>query len=81
MQLRDLLMDDLFSDIMDDFREELAFIEEGEAKLNSILDTEVSCLDGDILIHIKRYRHAVDEYQEDDARDGIESWLYWKGGI
>ena len=81
MQLRDLLMDDLFSCIMDDFRQELAFIEEGEAKLNSILDTDVSCLDGDILIHIKRFRHAVDEYQEDDARDGIESWLYWKGGI
>ena len=30
MQLRDLLMDDLFSGIMDDFRDELAFIEEGE---------------------------------------------------
>jgi hypothetical protein len=81
MQLRDLLMDDLFCGIMDDFREELAFIEEGEAKLNSILDTDVSCLDGDILIHIKRFRHAVDEYQEDDAKDGIESWLYWKGGL
>ena len=81
MQLKDLVMDDWFYGIMDHVREEFAFIEEGEAKLNSILNTNISCLDGDILIHIKRFRHAVDEYMEADAMDEIKSWFFWKGDI
>ena len=81
MQLKDLVMNEWFSGIMDDIREEFDFLEGGEAKLKSILDLNVSCLDGDILVFIKRFKHAVDEYQEAEAMDQIQSWFFWKGDI
>lgn len=81
MKLKDLVKNDWFEGVMDGIREEFEWHEEGKEKLKSILNLDISNLDEDILIFIKQFENIVDEYQEAELTNKIQTWFFWKADI
>ena len=81
MKLKDLVINDWFEGVMDVVREEFEWNEEGKEKLKSILNSDVSDLDHDILTFLKRFENIVDEYQEAELTSQIQSWFFRTGDI
>ena len=81
MKLQDLVINDWFEGVMDVVREEFEWNEEGKEKLKSILNLDTSNLDEDILILINQFENVVDEYQESELTDKIQSWFFRKAEI
>jgi len=81
MKLQDLVINDWFEGVMEGIREEFEWNEEGKEKLKSILNLDISDLDEEILIFIKQFENIVDEYQESELTDKIQSWFFRKAEI
>ena len=81
MKLKDLIMNEWFSGVMEVIHEEFECKDDGKLKLQLILDSDVSSLDADISILIKRFENVTDEYQEAEITQQIQSWFFWKGNL
>ena len=81
MKLQDLVINDWFEGVMEGIREEFEWNEEGKEKLKSILNLDISDLDEEILIFINQFENIVDEYQESELTDKIQSWFFRKAEI
>jgi hypothetical protein len=81
MKLKDLIMNDRFAGVMEVIHEEFECNDDGKLSLQLILDSDVSSLDADILILIKRFENVTDEYQEAEITQQIQSWFFWKGNL
>lgn len=81
MKLQDLVSNDWFEGVMDGIREEFEWNEEGKEKLQSILNLDLSDLDENILVFINQFENIVDEYQEAELTNKIQSWFFRKAEI
>ena len=81
MKLQDLVINDWFEGVMDDIRDEFEWNKEGKEKLKSILNLDISDLDEEILIFINQFENIVDEYQEVELTNKIQSWFFKKAEI